>query len=188
MKITKFNSNSDTGLQHALRDWLRGQDWKTPFAATLSLKQRRGSDRIDQVKASQNVRHFANVLNRRCLGSAAKRHSRRVPMFTVIEGGGAKRLHVHAVIECPRGDLTASFADHIRDAWRRTDWGYHQMDVRPCDEGWLTYITKLRDKPDFAISLDWQNCQLTEQSRCGWVQTPATSAPGRLPPLIHNST
>ena len=85
-------------------------------------------------------------------------------MFSVIEGGVSKRLHVHAIVDCPRFDLELAFPEVIQTAWRQTKWGYREVDVRPCDDGWLSYLLKLRDKPDFDISLDWQNCQLTERS------------------------
>jgi hypothetical protein len=40
-------------------------------------------------------------------------------------------------------------------------WGYDQIEVRPdADRGWLNYITKLRDKPDFASAIDWVNVRL----------------------------
>jgi hypothetical protein len=42
--------------------------------------------------------------------------------------------------------------------WRKTLWGYDQTHIKPCDSGWVSYITKLRDKPDFGSSIDWLNC------------------------------
>lgn len=150
--------------QAQVRNWLAGSTWQRPFAITLSLKQRLPdrAERIDTISASQNVRHFANLLSRRCFGSAHKRYGRRVQMFSVIEGGGTKRLHVHAMVDCPSADLELAFPEFIRTAWEKTRWGYREVDVQPCDDGWLSYLLKLRDKPEFDISLDWQNCQLNE--------------------------
>jgi hypothetical protein len=50
----------------------------------------------------------------------------------------------------------------IIQSWRKTLWGYDEIDVQPADEKWgkyIDYITKLRDKPDFADSIDWMNCR-----------------------------
>lgn len=151
-------------IQTQASDWLAASHWQCPFAVTLTLKQRLpdGAGRIDPILASQNVRHFANLLSRRCFGSAHKRHGRRIQIFSVLEGGGTTRLHVHAIVDCPKADLELAFPEFVRTAWGQTRWGYREVDVRPCDEGWLSYLLKLRDKPEFDISLDWQNCQLNE--------------------------
>lgn len=166
MQIDVKNTSWKRHVQTQVGDWLAASTWRRPFAVTLSLKQRLpdAAGRIDTISASQNVRHFANLLGRRCFGSAHKRHGRRIQMFSVIEGGVSKRLHVHAIVDCPRFDLELAFPEVIQTAWRQTKWGYREVDVRPCDDGWLSYLLKLRDKPDFDISLDWQNCQLTERS------------------------
>ena len=166
MKNRSFNQFRPRSLQESTDDWLRSLQWRHPVALTLSLKQRLpdGVGRIDTIHASQNVRHFANLLSRRCFGNAHKRHGRRIQMFCVLEGGDAKRLHVHAIVDCPRSDLALTFPEIVRTCWGETRWGYREVDVRPCDDGWLSYLLKLRDKPEFDISLDWQNCQLNEHS------------------------
>lgn len=84
-------------------------------------------------------------------------------MFVVLEGDGSKRIHVHALIDCANGELVSSFPALVQEAWARTDWGYREVDVRPCDQGWGGYLLKLRDKLDFGGCLDWQNCHSTEQ-------------------------
>ncbi|WP_426037955.1 hypothetical protein [Brevundimonas sp. DC300-4] len=151
-------------IQTQAKEWLAASYWQRPFAVTLTLKQRLPDTghRIDTISASQNVRHFANLLSRRCFGTAYKRHGRRIQMFSVLESGVKKRLHVHAMVDCPRADLELAFPEVIRAAWGETRWGYRQGDVQPCNDGWLSYQLKLRDKPEFDIALDWQNCQLNE--------------------------
>jgi len=77
----------------------------------------------------------------------------------VIEGGSGKRLHIHAVIDCPREDLVEQFPLMIEQAWLKTQWGFGQIDVQPdTDRGWIDYISKFRDKPVYADAIDWENC------------------------------
>jgi hypothetical protein len=49
----------------------------------------------------------------------------------------------------------------IADQWRSTQWGYWQVycQANP-DDGWTNYITKFRDKPNFADAIDWTNLRL----------------------------
>lgn len=152
-------------LQRSIRQWLDIGCWHHPFAATLTLKQQIGGDggvssaaeSLTPEIASRNLRHFLNVLNKHVYGSAAHRFGKRLPVFPILEGGGGKRLHYHLAIDCPRDDLIEAFPAMIVTAWRKTLWGYDQTFVTPCDAGWFTYMTKLRDKPDFASSIDWMN-------------------------------
>lgn len=156
-------------MQSAVREWLLVDDWNCAFALTLTLKQRIGGDggisapatSLTREIASQNLKHFLNVLNKQVHGAAAQRHGKRLPVFSVLEGGNGKRLHYHLVIDCPRDDLIEVFPAMVVLAWRKTLWGYGQTDVKPCDAGWVNYMTKLRDKPDFASAIDWENCHIS---------------------------
>jgi hypothetical protein len=152
-------------IQQSVRQWIDIDGWNHPFAVTLTLKQRIGGDggissaaeSLTPEIASRNLRHWLNVMNKQVYGSAAQRHGKCLPVLPVLEGGRGKRLHYHLIIDCPRDDLKEVFPAMIVSTWRKTLWGYDQTDVKPCDAGWLNYITKLRDKPDFASSIDWMN-------------------------------
>jgi hypothetical protein len=157
-------------FQSAIRDWIDTTDWKNPFAVTLTLKQRisipndrgRHTVSLTPITASRNLQHFLNVMNKQVYGSAAQRHAKSLPVLSMLEGGSDKRLHYHLAIDCPRDDLAARFPSMIIQSWRKTLWGYDEIDVQPADEKWgkyIDYITKLRDKPDFADSIDWMNCR-----------------------------
>lgn len=157
-------------LRSSIRDWVDIDSWANPFSATLTLKQVAGTDngflarRVwgDELTASQNFHHFLNKLNRRLFGKAAQRYGKGVRVLPVLEGGNGKRLHYHAVIDCPRPDLHDLFPIIVATIWRDTQWGYSQIEVNPgADQGWLNYITKLRDKPDFGSSIDWVNARLS---------------------------
>jgi hypothetical protein len=154
-------------LQNVVRSFIRTEHWHDRFAATLTLRQARYvmSEAGLQVRvpltaerASQNFRHFLNLLSGRVYGASWKRYGKRVRAFPVLEGGTIQRMHFHALIECPRDDLASSYPSLIEQCWQRTDWGYTQVRVSSgADNGWVRYMTKLRSKPDFASSIDWMN-------------------------------
>jgi hypothetical protein len=144
-------------------------NWTSPFAVTLTLRQcvdvPNGTMTtklwLTETDAIQNLRHFLNKLDRSVFGKAASRYGKKVSCIPVLEGGGDKRLHYHAVLDCPRYDLLTHFPLLIADHWRSTQWGYRQIDCQAnTDDGWLTYITKFRDKPNFADAIDWTNLRL----------------------------
>jgi len=156
-------------LQSSLRNWVSLDDWHAPFAVTLTFRQcmtvPNGTSStkhwLTETSAVQNFRHFLNKLNRCVYGKAAIRHGKGVGCLPVLEGGGAKRLHYHAIIDCPRPDLVTDFPLLIADQWRSTQWGYWQVDCQSNpDDGWINYITKFRDKPSFADAIDWMNLRL----------------------------
>lgn len=156
-------------IQSTLREWLSIDDWNHAFALTLTLKQRIGGDggistaatSLTPEVASRNLRHFLNVMNKQVYGTSSQRHGKRLPVFSVLEGGNGKRLHYHLAIDCPQNDLIELFPAMVISTWRKTLWGYDQTHVTPCDAGWVNYMTKLRDKPDFASAIDWENCHIS---------------------------
>lgn len=156
-------------VQLILRNWISQQNFVQPFAVTLTLRQcitvPNGTPAakmwINETLASQNLRHFLNKLNRSIFGKAALRFKKSVACIPVLEGGDFRRLHYHLLIDCPRADLVESFPDIIAHHWRSTNWGYHQLDCqRDPDAGWVNYITKFRDKPNYTDSIDWTNLHI----------------------------
>lgn len=152
----------DTTIQHAIQNWVDIGQWHAPFAVTLTLKQRvwleNGYVSLTSDLAKRNLRHFLNIVNKRVYGSSAQRHDKRVRCVAVQEGGQYKRLHYHLMLDCPRDELMGMFPAILTKAWIGTDWGYPQIDIQPGDQGWLNYMTKLRDKADFAAAFDWELC------------------------------
>lgn len=152
--------------QRSFRRFARIDHWLAPHAVTLTLKQglavRNGAADtfvlLTRELAIQNYRHFLNLLSSMILGQAAKRFGKRVNSISTIEGGKGKRLHIHGVIDCPRDDLFERFPSMITEAWRMTQWGHGQIDIqRDANAGWINYISKLRDKPDYGEAIDWVN-------------------------------
>ena len=152
----------DTQIQQAIRHWVDIKQWHAPFAVTLTLKQRRCLNGVYVALttdlASRNLRHFLNIVNKQVYGPSAQRHNKRIRCVAVQEGGQYKRLHYHLALDCPRDELVTVFPAILTKAWVSTDWGYPQINIQPCDQVWLNYMTKLRDKTDFAAAFDWELC------------------------------
>ncbi len=164
-----MNWKARRSYRDQLIEWIGLDDWRSPFAVTFSLRQcvsvSNGAISVSQwltdTVASQNMRHFLNKLDRSVFGKAASRFGKQVGCIPVLEGGCDKRLHYHALIDCPRPELVADFPLLVADHWRSTQWGYWQVDCQAnADDGWLTYITKFRDKPNLADAIDWTNLRL----------------------------
>jgi hypothetical protein len=135
-------------------------DFNCPLAVTLTLKQcyrvNGIVDWIDPIKASQNLRHFLNVLNRKSFGKVGVRKERRLDCYPVLEDA-AGRLHYHLCLEKPKTRTPEQFTALIHQVWGKTRFGYREIDVRPCDDGWIDYMTKFRSKPNLPDSIDWNN-------------------------------
>lgn len=153
---------NDTTLQHAIRSFCDISSWNNPLAVTLSLRQviwsNGSSIDLTPERCSRNIRHFLNILNRLVYGNAAKRFGKAVAIIPVIEHDETHRYHVHAAIDCPEHLTVEAFSTMIREAWSRTDWGYEHMHIEPhADAGWVSYMTKRRQKADYGLSIDWMN-------------------------------
>jgi hypothetical protein len=152
--------------QSTFRKFANIDEWNHPLAITLTMRQavtihddhRVVTDHLTPEKASQNLRHFLNLINRRVFGKAAIRFGKQLRVIPVLEGGNGKRLHYHLAIDCPSSELQGTLPGLIRKLWQDTMWGYGQIDIQPdADAGWIKYISKLRDKPSFADAIDWLN-------------------------------
>ncbi|BBD98198.1 hypothetical protein SAMIE_1016990 [Sphingobium amiense] len=146
------------------------QRFSFPFAVTLTLKQGIAGvggfagryQKIDMYEARKNFRHFMNLLNRQVYGKATARYGKRINVLPVIEGGNGVRVHYHLILDCPRPELELEYPAMIRDCWSRTPWGYNEIHIQSlCDEGWVSYISKLQSKVVYDESFDWENSHLS---------------------------
>ncbi|MDR6420254.1 hypothetical protein J2801_002505 [Paraburkholderia phenoliruptrix] len=122
-------------------------------AVTLTMKPSRvvltsagqTVQRLTEIGAKENFRHFVKRLNASVYGSAAKRYGKTVYLIPVIEGAATgKQLHYHCMMGNFReGAQDGAVASSIRDAWLQTHFGNYQIDVqRMYSDGWIDYITK----------------------------------------------
>ena len=117
---------------------------------------------LTDTDCSKTLRHFLNVLNRKCCGKLSERHGRRIPVIPILEGGDDHGLHYHLLLDSPfESDPENTYPATIRATWTDTLWGYEQIDIQPIYnlEGWQNYITKRQTKPNFSESIDWMNLE-----------------------------
>lgn len=149
---------SDQQVRAALLDFFDIRKFKNPVAVTLTMKQRVDGQNLDSILASENLRHFCSRLNAKVLGSAAKRHGKKLQILAVLETSADGRLHYHLLIDRPERYDPASFGALVTQQWGRTRFGYFEVDIQhTADEGWLRYILKLRQKHRIADSIDWSS-------------------------------
>jgi hypothetical protein len=147
--------------QRELKQLFNAVRFRHPAAVSLTLKKRIGSTACDAVVASNNFHHFRRRLECAILGSAAKRHGRRLLMVAVLEISGDKRSHYHCIIDRPYYCSFERFSAIVCEQWQRVDFGYHQINIQDhADTGWTDYIVKQRQKSSLFDSIDWANCYL----------------------------
>ena len=133
--------------------------WKNPFAVTLTCKTRlpnghAGTNAIDMLVANENLRHFQNYLNRKLIKLSAHKRGERIKFVAVTEQGSFGRIHHHLIIECP--DLEKQIETIIRQCWMKTQWGYNEIVLKPCDSGWVDYILKFKTKENYDEYINYQ--------------------------------
>lgn len=141
-----------------------------PIAVTLTLKRvsfftdngTRTQTYLDDIKTSQNIRHFLNRLNQRVFGHRFRRFGKRLKVIPVIEGDNNTRPHVHFTFDIPNHLSKDDFTVMLRECWGLTHFGYHQFDSTQIYNlsGWIDYKLKTRSKEDFTRSVDWENVSL----------------------------
>jgi hypothetical protein len=133
-----------------------------PTAVTLTLKQsyRVGGFTVPltEIDATQNLRHFLNLLNRKIFGNGV-RQGRHIGCYAVREGNGKSvRFHYHLCLDKPDQLEDEEFMMLIRQSWLKTRFGYPEIEISMrCDAGYIDYMLKLKTKDDFASSIDWLN-------------------------------
>jgi len=139
------------------------QGWLAPLALTLTMKQRlpKLGVRLTREKATQNLHHFLNVVNYEIFGKAFSRHGNQLKAVAVLEWPLGGRCHYHAMMDCPVDLDSVILIKVIREGWQRTQWGYHELKVKPIYDriGWIDYMIKQSNLADDAI--DWENCILS---------------------------
>lgn len=150
---------SPSALQEAYFQWWTDRP-VDGIAATLTFKPTFRGWRLNEQIAAETVRHFVLRLNRRVLGR--NKTSEPLEILAVREGSsrlGCKHIHYHFLIQVPSAldhDAMMSTAESI---WTSLDWASKEQNrLSPhADKHWVSYILKLRDKPDYAMAIDIRN-------------------------------
>jgi hypothetical protein len=153
-------------IQSSFRKFCSTKHWNLPLELTFTMKQSLSGPfrRLDSIRASQNLRHFLNVLNSRVFGNAHKRFGKGVRVVAVLEGTSTKRLHYHLIIDCPPGFDPMNLQCLVTECWQKTEWAdqrtYVTVSNANTSDGFLVYMSKLRDKESYSDSIDWENTRL----------------------------
>lgn len=156
--------------QQAITNWVRPSfaDIES-IALSLTFKDRVGTEWLSTEVAEKTVHHYLRRINR--VGRGKRMSCVALPLRTLaIREGGIgktmKRLHYHLQIEVPPATTAAAFATRCCDVWRRLDWGGRECyATRVTDDGWMDYMLKLRDKPEYCYALDVNNSWLARDAK-----------------------
>ena len=88
-------------LSTILREYFVNQASRPDLAVTLTMKQQDGSTKLDEIHASNNLRHFLNRFNRKAFGNAFTRFQRKTLVIPMLEQSYSGRWHYHLVMENP---------------------------------------------------------------------------------------
>ena len=143
-------------LKEEYRSYLHEINLENTLSVSLTMKQRIGFEKLDDINACQNFRHFMNLLNCSVYGNAYKRYQRRLGVVPVLENSLNNRLHYHLVLERPAFIALNEFKEIIACSWGKTKFGYGEIDIQNIySDGWIDYITKFKFSED---QVDLVNC------------------------------
>ena len=145
----------DMELKKSIKDYAMDFDPTNCFAVTLTMKQRVDNKSLDNITSSQNLRHFLNVLNKKCFGNAYKRFNKRLRVLPSLERSSDGRWHYHLALENPFPINPMKFERMIESAWFKTSYKHRHIDIKhKVNEGWGDYITKFNHRDN---EIDWEN-------------------------------
>ena len=145
-----------------IQRYFRQYDLNGCLGVSLTLKQFAEGVKLDEIRASKNLRHFLNLLNTEVYGKRFKRFGKRLNVIPALERSSSGRLHYHLVLQKPQSrhpemaqDADKAFLSLVENCWKRTPFGYEQIHIHEqVDHGWTDYITKNANTGD---GIDWLN-------------------------------
>lgn len=140
-------------MRSELLDFLPEFPVEQTLCVTLTMKQHSKGQRLDEISASQNMRHFLNLMNAEHFGTNFKRNNKRLSVIPSLERSFSGRLHYHLTIKMPDPSLAERFKKTIEFFWQDTDFGDHEISIKDAYDvsGWNSYITKQ------GANIDWAN-------------------------------
>lgn len=114
--------------------------------------------KIDDNKAKKNTSIWLDYLNKRVYGNAYRRFGRKLNILTVMEKNkDNKRLHIHALIECPKWMDKEEMIRAVDMAWDRSPWSYDEREIKVIDTLRGSLFYNLKTGLD---SIDLENTEL----------------------------
>ena len=145
----------NTTLKESIKNYVENFDPTNCFGVTLTMKQRVDNKSLDNISSSRNLRHFLNVLNKKCFGNAFKRFDKRLRVFPSLERSSTGLWHYHLVLENPFPSNPMKFERMIKSAWFKTSYKHRHIDIKhKVNAGWGDYITKFDHRDN---EIDWGN-------------------------------
>jgi hypothetical protein len=145
----------NVNIKNFIKDYTKSLNIKGCMGITFTMKQEGNKGKLNGISASQNFRHFMNVLNRKAYKQQFKRFNKRINVLPVIENSYTNRIHFHTILSIPENMKPNDYIQLIKEAWIKTDYGYREVDVKPyINSGWTEYITKFKSSND---DVDWEN-------------------------------
>lgn len=101
--------------------------------------------RVNEDIARKNSKIWLDRVNKRVYGNAYRRYGKKLNVVTVIEKNkDNKRLHIHALIECPDWMPKSDLIDIVDKSWDRSPWSYDERRIEEIESvrGSLEYNMK----------------------------------------------
>jgi len=153
--IYLINIHMNMELKEAIKDYVNNFDLTNCFGVTLTMKQGVDNKSLDNINSSQNLRHFLNILNKKCFGNAFKRFDKRLRVFPSLERSSTSRWHYHLALENPFPSNPMKFERMIESAWFKTSYKHRRIEIKhKVNAGWGDYITKFDHRDN---EIDWGN-------------------------------
>lgn len=145
----------NVNIKNSIKDYAQSLNIRGCMGVTFTMKQEGNKGKLNSAIASQNFRHFMNVLNRKVYKQQFKRFNKRLNVLPVIENSYNDRIHFHTILRIPENTKHNDYIQLIKEAWTKTNYGYREIDVKPfINSGWTEYITKFKSSND---DVDWEN-------------------------------
>ena len=142
-------------IRIAARDLLSTLNLNNCLGVSLTMKQSREGIILDEMRASQNLRHFLNKINNIVYAKRFKRFGKKLNVIPVLEKSLCGRYHYHLILLSPSHIFTKTFSSLLTGEWEKTYFGYRQSHIHnEIDVGWTYYITKFKSASD---GIDWEN-------------------------------
>jgi len=168
--VSKSHNATKSGARsyhEVLYDYCLRHDF-VGMAMTLTFRPSRNGVLLTEEIARSTVNHFLRALDRKAFGRAQS-NTTRLQAIVVMEGGVGrnigKRIHYHLKVELPESWDAQAFTDICEGVWTKLDWASNSQNCfKPqSDVGWISYILKHRDKPDYARAFDWELARINTE-------------------------
>ena len=149
------HSAPSSKLKKAIQEYFSEVPLTNCFGVSLTMKQNTSGAYLDDIRASQNLRHFLNLMNFRVYGKRFRRFGKKLNVIPTLERSLSHRLHYHLILQNPYPENPATFSRLVEALWSKTQFGYVQSHIdQQIDQGWTDYITKFKTASD---GIDWEN-------------------------------